>query len=276
MRVTAPPRRRPLRARSNGPLHLLPLPGKVLPLDVEPCELVEDIKGKIALSDWNVPPCQQRLLLAGRQLVDEATLTDCGVHKEATLHLMLRLRGGTEYLCGDCGHKNEIKPKDPIRCRFCGYRILYKMRTKNRNAATPPSLGTPFADPHPFHTTPASVERRPIHRSCRLDRCRSHVLCACSHPIRGEVTASTPEDPFQTHCLPAVGPDGEAGSWRWRRDGDGGLLASLLRTRAHEEGQPRCMTCDRAVAPRRFHRDPSLRQSPTALVSEPECTNGVR
>ena len=38
----------------------------------------------------------------------------------------------TNYLCGDCGVVNEIKPKDPIRCRFCGYRILYKIRTKNR------------------------------------------------------------------------------------------------------------------------------------------------
>ena len=38
----------------------------------------------------------------------------------------------TNYLCGDCGVVNDIKPKDPIRCRFCGYRILYKMRTKNR------------------------------------------------------------------------------------------------------------------------------------------------
>ena len=30
----------------------------------------------------------------------------------------------------DCGTKNTIKPKDAIRCRECGYRILYKMRTK--------------------------------------------------------------------------------------------------------------------------------------------------
>ena len=37
----------------------------------------------------------------------------------------------TNYICGDCGVINDIKPKDPIRCRFCGYRILYKMRTKN-------------------------------------------------------------------------------------------------------------------------------------------------
>ena len=34
------------------------------------------------------------------------------------------------YLCGACGQPNGIKPNDPIRCRFCGYRILYKIRTK--------------------------------------------------------------------------------------------------------------------------------------------------
>lgn len=35
-----------------------------------------------------------------------------------------------EYRCGDCGAMNDIKPKDAIRCRVCGYRIMYKTRTK--------------------------------------------------------------------------------------------------------------------------------------------------
>ncbi|KAF8914101.1 DNA directed RNA polymerase [Gymnopilus junonius] len=35
-----------------------------------------------------------------------------------------------EYLCADCGAKNEIRPRDPIRCRECGHRIFYKKRTK--------------------------------------------------------------------------------------------------------------------------------------------------
>jgi hypothetical protein len=87
---------------------------------VEPCEYVEDLKDRIAAGEWGVPPCQQRLLLGGHALIDGITLAECGVHKEASLDLLLRLRGGTEYLCGDCGQKNEIKPKDPIRCRFCG------------------------------------------------------------------------------------------------------------------------------------------------------------
>ncbi|XP_014230546.1 DNA-directed RNA polymerases I, II, and III subunit RPABC4 [Trichogramma pretiosum] len=34
------------------------------------------------------------------------------------------------YICGECHHDNDIKPKDPIRCRECGYRIMYKKRTK--------------------------------------------------------------------------------------------------------------------------------------------------
>ncbi|GLG94942.1 DNA-directed RNA polymerases I, II, and III subunit RPABC4 [Gryllus bimaculatus] len=34
------------------------------------------------------------------------------------------------YTCGECHHENEIKPRDPIRCRECGYRIMYKKRTK--------------------------------------------------------------------------------------------------------------------------------------------------
>ena len=34
------------------------------------------------------------------------------------------------YICGDCGRENTLKQGDVIRCRECGYRILYKKRTK--------------------------------------------------------------------------------------------------------------------------------------------------
>lgn len=30
----------------------------------------------------------------------------------------------------ECHHENEMRPRDPIRCRECGYRIMYKKRTK--------------------------------------------------------------------------------------------------------------------------------------------------
>mmetsp|Transcript_12601 Transcript_12601/g.25698 ORF Transcript_12601/g.25698 Transcript_12601/m.25698 type:complete len:80 (+) Transcript_12601:36-275(+) len=34
-----------------------------------------------------------------------------------------------KYRCGDCGHINELKLQDAIRCRMCGFRVLYKVRT---------------------------------------------------------------------------------------------------------------------------------------------------
>ncbi|GFS05697.1 DNA-directed RNA polymerases I, II, and III subunit RPABC4 [Elysia marginata] len=34
------------------------------------------------------------------------------------------------YICGECHAESEIKARDPIRCRECGYRIMYKKRTR--------------------------------------------------------------------------------------------------------------------------------------------------
>ena len=96
---------------------------------MEPAHTVADVKELVAGARC-VPPCQQRLLFRGRQLCDDATLAECSVGSGDTIHLALRLLGGTQYVCGDCGTVNDIKPKDPIRCRSCGYRIMYKIRTK--------------------------------------------------------------------------------------------------------------------------------------------------
>ena len=73
------------------------LDGKTKTFDLSSDDVTENLKNKIYAKD-GIPANEQRLIYAGKQLEDGMTLYDYRVEKESTFHLVLRLRGGPQFI----------------------------------------------------------------------------------------------------------------------------------------------------------------------------------
>lgn len=93
------------------------LAGKTTTVDVEPTDPISTLKSRIEEKE-GIPPEDQRLIYNGKDLEPQRTVQDYDIQKEATLHLVLRLRGGMQIFVKTLSGKTstvEVESTDTIQ-----------------------------------------------------------------------------------------------------------------------------------------------------------------
>jgi ubiquitin C len=71
------------------------LTGKTITLDIELGDTIEAVKVQIHNKE-GLPPDQQKLVFSGKKLEDNLSFAHYNIEKRTTLHLLLRLSGGSQ------------------------------------------------------------------------------------------------------------------------------------------------------------------------------------